>query len=56
MRTSSRPSVGREVAAWTAGRVSYVDNLQWVYQPDYDPATIETPRDYAAVLGRKELV
>jgi predicted metal-dependent hydrolase len=42
----------RELAAWTAMGEIHGERLQWVYDPDYDPATIADPRDYEAVLRR----
>ena len=41
----------RELAAWTTMGAIHGDQLQWVYEPGYDPATIAPPRDYEATLA-----
>jgi predicted metal-dependent hydrolase len=45
-------SAERELAAWVGIGEAVGDRLDWVYRSDYDPATIEPPRDYEAVLAR----
>ncbi len=44
-------SVEREHAAQVDMARVYGDTLEWVFQPGYDPAQVEPPRDYEAILA-----
>jgi predicted metal-dependent hydrolase len=47
-RSRPRCSASR---AWLAIGTCFGAALGWVYEPDYDPATISPPRDYEATLA-----
>jgi hypothetical protein len=50
--TQRAASVAREQEAWIGLAKSAGDGLGWVYERDYDPATIAPPRDYELVLAQ----
>jgi len=47
-------SLDREQETWLAYGALFADRLNWILEPDYDPAKVAAPAGYSAVLSRIE--
>lgn len=44
-------SIEREADTWLAYGMLFADNLNWILEPDYNPANVGAPSEYSALIA-----